>query len=475
MAASDRLRQGCDLLLIAAAGALLGACAQSPPTPIAPIGNVQAAWVVVGDGGSASARVATDSPCPAVTIDGADYPMQVRAPAATIPQRPTASTLAESKPSAFPVATCELALPAGASRVAIGGRPLPVPSRSPQRIVVIGDTGCRMKRADDAWQSCNDPNGWPFLRIAAAAARLKPDLVLHVGDYHYRENACPAGRPGCEGSPWGYGWDTWNADFFGPAAPLLAAAPWVFVRGNHEECARAGQGWFRFLDPHPYSAHRTCDDAADDHDTNYSTPYAVPFGTDTQLIVVDSAKAGRARLAPTSLAFAKYRDAYRDVGTLAAKPGVTSFLAQHHPILGFGGESAGKFVGGNAALRSVLQTLYPDAYLPAGVALALHGHEHQLEAISFATEHPATVVAGNGGDNVMPNLPDPFPAGASPAPGVRVARIAHTNAFGFSLLERQDAQWTFSAFDVDGQRLLTCPLEGRKLRCDREGLISPGS
>ena len=150
---------------------------------------MQAAWVVVGDGGSASARVATDSPCPAVTIDGADYPMQVRAPAATIPQRPTASTLAESKPSAFPVATCELALPAGASRVAIGGRPLPVPSRSPQRIVVIGDTGCRMKRADDAWQSCNDPNGWPFLRIAAAAARLKPDLVLHVGDYHYRENA----------------------------------------------------------------------------------------------------------------------------------------------------------------------------------------------------------------------------------------------------------------------------------------------
>src|SRR5207249_3297062 len=127
MAALDRLRQGCDLLLIAAAGALLGACAQSPPTPIAPIGNVPAAWVV------------------------------------------------------------------------------------------IGDSGCRMKRADDAWQSCNDPNGWPFLRIAAAAARLKPDLVLHVGDYHYRENACPARRPGCEGSPWGYGWDTWNADFFGPA------------------------------------------------------------------------------------------------------------------------------------------------------------------------------------------------------------------------------------------------------------------
>src|SRR5437867_12991108 len=117
MAASDRLRQGCGLLLIAAAGALLGACAQSPPTPIAPIGNVQAAWVVVGDGGSASARVATDSRCPAVTIDGAEYPMHVRAPASTIPQVRTVGTLAESKPSAFPVESSVLVLPSVAWRL----------------------------------------------------------------------------------------------------------------------------------------------------------------------------------------------------------------------------------------------------------------------------------------------------------------------------------------------------------------------
>ncbi|MDW4746763.1 metallophosphoesterase, partial [Escherichia coli] len=82
---------------------------------------------------------------------------------------------------------------------------------------------------------------------------------LHVGDYHYRENACPPDVAGCQGSPWGYGWDTWQADLFQPAAPLMAAAPWVLVRGNHEECARAGQGWFRFLDPRPYSAARSCD------------------------------------------------------------------------------------------------------------------------------------------------------------------------------------------------------------------------
>jgi hypothetical protein len=112
------------------------------------------------------------------------------------------------------------------------------------------------EKAEDAWQACNDPEAWTFAEVARAAAAAHPDLVLHVGDYHYRENACPEGHAGCAGSPWAYGWDAWDADFFTPAAPLLAAAPWVMVRGNHEECARAGQGWWLLLDPHALSGQR---------------------------------------------------------------------------------------------------------------------------------------------------------------------------------------------------------------------------
>ena len=58
-------------------------------------------------------------------------------------------------------------------------------------------------------------------------------------------------QPGCAGSPYGDNWAVWQKDFFDPAAPLLAAAPWVLVRGNHELCSRGGHGWFRLLDPHP--------------------------------------------------------------------------------------------------------------------------------------------------------------------------------------------------------------------------------
>ena len=66
------------------------------------------------------------------------------------------------------------------------------------RIVVIGDTGCRLKTGEE-YQSCNDAEKYQFGRIAATAAQWKPDLVVHVGDYLYRENACPQADSGCAG------------------------------------------------------------------------------------------------------------------------------------------------------------------------------------------------------------------------------------------------------------------------------------
>jgi len=89
---------------------------------------------------------------------------------------------------------------------------------------------------------CDDPAAWPFARVAMTAAGFAPDLVIHVGDYHYRETPC-ADRAGCANSPHGDTWRAWQADFFDPAEGLLASAPWIMLRGNHEDCLRAGAGW----------------------------------------------------------------------------------------------------------------------------------------------------------------------------------------------------------------------------------------
>ncbi|KVO57258.1 serine/threonine protein phosphatase [Burkholderia ubonensis] len=471
-----------------AALATLPACSNHIDTPADPASaaiNVQAAWVEIGDANQPIARVVTnfmpatagDPLCPQLVVDGKISRMSLRAGAATAPQRPTASAPADSKPSNFPVSVCEMTLPDGAQSASVAGRALPLPKAQPQRIAIIADTGCRMKKADNAWQACNDSTAWPFDTIAASVAKLSPDLVLHVGDYHYRENACPPDIAGCKDSPWGYGWDTWQADLFRPAAPLFAQAPWVVVRGNHEECARAGQGWFRFLDPRPYSDARSCNDPANDGNANYSEPYAVSLGSGTQVIVFDTAKVGRNALKTTDTQFQIYQKQFQTVAALASKAGMsTTIFTNHHPILAFAPIAGSTPAPGNLALQSVMSSLNAQAYYPPGVHVALHGHVHDFQAINFASGHPATIVSGNGGDNLDVALPDPFPAGLAPAPGAVIDKLSHNNSFGFLIMERRPAPatgWVFHAYSAAGKLLASCTQAGTTLACDKTGFIAP--
>ena len=449
--------------------------------------NIKAAWVEMGDANQAIARAVTSyapegsgntsALCPLLVVDGQQTRMVLRAGAGAMAQRTTSSDPVDSKPSDFPVSVCEATLPSSAQQASVGLLPLPLPKADPQRIVVLADTGCRMKKADNAFQACNDGAAWPFANVAAAAASLNPDLVLHIGDYHYRENACPTDVAGCKDSPWGYGWDTWQADLFTPAAGLMAKAPWIVVRGNHEECARGGQGWFRFLDPRPYSETRSCNTPANDDAGNYSDPYAVALGATSQVVVFDSAKAGKVALSATDAQFAFYQKQFQTVAALAAKAGmVNTVFTDHHPILAFAPVAGSAPAPGNLALQSVMKSAYPQAYYPPGVQVALHGHVHDFQAISFTSGHPATIVSGNAGDNLEVALPDPLSATAQPAPGAIIDRITHHTSFGFMLMERRPAPatgWSFKAYTTAGKVLATCLQSGTTLSCDKTGYLVP--
>ena len=463
---------------------LLGGCGLLLPSPgTAPEAHLLTAYVVVGENGAAWARAITpanapglpDTICPLITVDGTTRRMKVRAPAAMLAQHPTTSDAGNSKPSIFPVLTCEFLLPDNALSATVGGIALRMRQAEPRRIVVLGDTGCRMKKAENAWQNCLDMDAWPFRAVADAAAKFMPDLVIHVGDYHYREDPCPPDNAGCRGSPWGYGWDTWQADFFEPGAKLLAAAPWVVARGNHEECRRAGQGWFRFLDVRPFAETSSCDDAKNDMTGNFTPPYAVPLARDLQLIVFDSAVSGNTALDPANsrdaYAFTRYRQQFESVDELAAKVGVRSMFVNHHPILGFASDERDAVREGSPALVSVMNSLHPLAYYPPTVILALHGHVHLFEAINFSSNHPATILTGVGGNETYINLPDPFPANIAPAEGATLESITHNNQFGFLVMDKLEDTWRISAHDHHGTLKTTCVLTGSKLRCDKTGLL----
>ena len=460
-------RLGSALLIVA----LVTGCAGLPPVSersSAP----QYAYVVLGEEGRAVARVITPAAeCPAIELDGTRQPMDVRARPATVPLRPTRSSRVESKPSAFPVLVCEKAIPAGVGRAAVDGRALPLPKPNPRRIVVLGDTGCRLKSSDRIFQGCNDAALWPFAAIADAAARAAPDLVIHVGDFHYRENPCPAGNAGCAGSPWGYGWDAWEADLFAPAKALLAAAPWIVVRGNHESCNRAGQGWWRFLDPRPLVPRQDCDDAVNDSTGDYSEPYAVPLGSgadaDTQFIVFDSSLVGVEPLPANDPMHIRYRAQLERAFALGARRSNTFFM-NHHPILAFAPKPAAPDVPypGNGALQSVLGALQPTVLFPPNVQALLAGHVHLFEVVSFSTPQPAQFVSGNAGDWIDEPLPLPLPAGSSPAPGAVMASLVATNRFGFMTMERDGARWWMVAHDARGAPMISCTLFERRAACD---------
>lgn len=403
------------------------------------------AWVEMAPGGGSVVRVLAEAvSCPMLEVDGHGVPMATRAGPAVLTPRPNKANVAAG--SAFPGLVCELALPSTTQRASLAGRPLPLPRHRIDRIVVIGDTGCRLKDADQAWQGCNDPAQWPFAAIAAQAAVLHPDLVLHVGDYLYRENPCPAGHRDCADTVWGYGEAGWRTDFLDPAAPLLAAAPWAMVRGNHEECSRAGQGWWRLLDPHPLLAMRDCLDPENDAAGNHTDPYTVTLGGGAQLIIADLIELaeGKPNDPGAVEAFGK------DMALIAslARSAPDTFVTAHYPM---NAVLWGKNGNGTVAIGSKPVSAFAPTQI-AGVRAMLAGHIHFFQYASFA-DRPAQVIAGFSGTQEDPAL---APASLAEAQGklgaVPLSALTTIGGrFGFALLEREDHGWRLTAFALDGK------------------------
>ncbi|HEY1631298.1 MAG TPA: metallophosphoesterase [Rhizomicrobium sp.] len=353
---------------------------------------------------------------------------QERRVVASGPECPIGMALRAAPDANFPVRLC--------------ARPVDAATTAPNRILVLGDTGCRIKGS--AVQACNDPKAWPFAQIAAQAAALKPDLVIHVGDYLYRESPCPEGNAGCAGSPYGDNWASWNADFFAPAAPLLAAAPWVIVRGNHEDCERGGPGWLRLLGPTAYDPAAAC--------TPHLAPYAVNAGA-MSLIVMDNASAPDTTVDHDLLG--GYKSDFAALPTLASGP---IWLAMHRPIWGAIMGPAGIPLGGNATLIAALG----DSQSVNAASLMLAGHIHTFEAMNYAKVKPPTIVAGFSGDNLDVTPVDLSGANMS---GTYVTDGMSLPGFGFLLMEQEGDGWRIDVHKVDGSIERVCRFANGRVDC----------
>jgi hypothetical protein len=448
---------------------ILNGCANTPEPHNQVSSPYTQAYQVIGDKQVIVRAITNQAQCPSIQWDkGAPVKMQTRAEPGTIPLRKSSDQVATE----FPIKTCEIVWPHGVLIATVNGQTMQALKTDIKRIVIVADTGCRLKASENAYQDCNTVSQYPFSLISQNAAKMNPDMVIHIGDIHYRESPCPPDRAGCKNSPWGYGFDTWKADLFEPAKPLLEKAPWVFVRGNHEACSRAGQGWHRFIDIRSWNEQLSCNDPKNDNAGSYSEPYAVPIGASSQIVVFDSANMPSKEIRAQDVSFKIYSEQIKKAEELARQKSFSIF-ANHHPIsivLPSKPESPEDLVLKLNSLGVLMKDIQGDALLSSNFNASLHGHIHTVQAISYQNSHPMTLISGNGGSALEELKVRNISLNSAQKKQLKIKEFESYLDFGFATLDRQDEeglQWLFTEFNREGKKIFSCLLAKNQMICKK--------
>lgn len=469
-------------------------------------------YVVYGPGAVPLARavVRLADPCPALELSSAAG-VNISMPAGFTPTIRGVGT--HRMPFAFPVKVCEVELPSELpGRVlAWGGRAVPRISRRPRLAVTLGDTGLRVKASNlgdcekpsDHWlygiRLCShkhrvpfdaslvsgqyqDISDWPLRTLIDEAASEEPDLVIHMGDFLYRQSPC-AKNMGCASinnqhhpsrpGNWGDNWNGWYADFFEPSLELLSAAPWIVLRGNHEQCNRGGHGYFLFVDPRPLPV-----DYTTDYCIKYTEAYSVPFEHEQFLVLDDSAiqnvnfddkcpapGSRQSAALPASrydhpeqtmsregidAEIAHFADEFRKLEANAL-PHVTNILLTHRPLVGVMCHQHKYY-----AVDWTLQRALGNSTLER-ISAIFSGHVHWFQGIVYENHAlPVQVVMGNGGTKLESQKMDsPRAIEGLTVHGARIQSAFTSKHFGYSRLTRgEDGNYDLHALTMGKSRKL---------------------
>jgi hypothetical protein len=458
--------------------------------------SVVASWIQLAPGSSPSAlangsygdqptsltptilarAIVSDGVCPAISVDGgAASAMMLRVSASTLTNTPGTSGATNGK-SGYPAyfvsstatapanfasgiakattswAECEAVVPAGHKTATVGGTALKLPVAKPRTFLLLADTGCRMNGAlasnGSNQQNCSDPTAFPTASLATFEASLKPDVIVHIGDWFYRDTNCLTSGsptfPGCNDTTsanyetWGDIWDSWNADVFYPMQPLLAAAPIIAARGNHESCGRGARGWYALLDAYPYNFNQVVcaktntypapNGNAAVYNGDFEPTYVVNTGS-INFLVHDSSFANDSAV-DTNTAANYDRDLTSVLAALGS--GSMNIFTTHKPTFGLvygssanaGARPVGVDNGGDFTEQSIFHngTYAGSAFasgVPANIGLFISGHIHQAQFLNFKdnTTYAPQMIVGMSGSLLDPDMNTGFvPVGNSNAP-----------------------------------------------------------
>ena len=467
---------GIIALAFASAPPALAAASDASSPPVIAAYSLAAPRSEVPSGLVARAVVPGGTHCPALRValsaDRPDHVMQMTV-------RPTP---ARTAPAFDAITVCTAPLPVGATAASISG--VVVPAAMPtsvDRLALLGDSGCRIT----SWQvqDCASAEAWPLALIAQSVADERPDAVIFNGDFFYREAACPAASqamcgsspPPIAGLPFTDSAYGWIADALLPMAPMLAAAPLIVTRGNHEACYRGGNGFFLLFDPRKGTPD-TCAPvstatglvAADTLPTpTYAIDVAVRDGRTLRLAIVDSA--GGNDNSVTSFA-AIQRPAYVRAADLAqARSGRETWLVTHRPLYGFVTTAFAQAGQPFNPWGSMDQAAAADGLL-GSYDLVFSSHMHIAQAVQLPGL-PGQLILGNAGTLLDPPTGYPLPTAGpqiSATPGYPAPTWGWVGVrFGYAMASPQTdrGSWRVTMKDPSGAMFARCSLAHRELYC----------
>jgi hypothetical protein len=284
-----------------------------------------------------------------------------------------------------------------------------------------------------------------------------PAELCELNDPYYSQNST--------GNPDADVWDAWWLDFFQPAAPLLAAAPWIVARGNHELCSHAGPGWLYFLGPSsdlPAGGGAQVSCPSQDGE---GPPQPHLVFVEPQVIALDGLTVAVLDNANACDEMSNFVDRYRaQLASIAARlDDRPAWLMGHRPVWGAEdtadappyacdnqpGTGAPQPYGElNRTLQCALDPPTASALLPE-LDLLLAGHMHRFESLDFAagSGRPRTLIVGNGG--VLEDTEPPTGSFSQLLDGVNATGFA-VEQFGFVTFDRDAAgAWRGAVTTVD--------------------------
>lgn len=385
---------------------------------------------------SVRAIVLEDEQCPIVNVDDQELEMSVRA----FPQK-----------GVFNDKVCELLVPQTTSLISIDNVDLPVISRKIRKIAVIGDTGCIVSLWGTrlSQQHCMSSEEWPLKKILSNISAHNPDLVIHVGDYLYRAVQC-IDVERC-GNVYGDNSETWKADWLDPSMLLSGKAPFLFVRGNHENCDRSYMGWFRYLDPYQYSSSSDrCQNFTDSWEFNARELDS----KNIDFYIFDSSFGNEKNVLDSDIEHLKKQF----LPLLKSKSSSVWFLT-HRPVWSYAvlKGKAGNLYYGNLAQQEAFGDLFPD-----NVSVILSGHVHLSQVLDLKSKKqkhiPMQIIVGNSGA-LLHAVPKDMLLFEDVEMGDVVANTVKSDlGFGFTIVEIQESK------DVDNVMVTFYNSSGEKVR-----------